>query len=467
MKLKVTPLTLSRAKHLLEKKSGTDTSLAYASQVLDALLDDVESPFILSDVTSTIISLIKDRKQYKDLILRYEDNLKFMLNLYGVQRVSQITPDYIVYYFDRLIKSLDIENPTADKAEVYVHAYNIVMNRDLSLWAIAGKLSYIQTDIVGSLYSIETDLLTFHDQHKIQHLRDIMLYKWEDSSFMNQWQYHLDKCKLIVQGLGSVKEADTGIDDTLCGLSERESYAYWEIRWWLIYAMFLKGEFESVVDQFWALVNEDRSTHGVVGGSIEVLKELDSTIIDGESLIKIVLISLVLSKNNLTINEMLSSGILMDSIYDDPTLKQFKKAMDCFQYPEVLDLLCKLESKIPWCGCLHGSFERIATLLLEKSLLSYLSVVDCVSFGELSYTFDRPKDYIIQLVERLVILLDLPLFIDEEEEIVRFKQNQGNYEMSFIREMGDVVNSELIRVRCLKQESLNSKFKDEDKQMKF
>lgn len=208
----VTPLTLERCRHSLCTNGNNPETVELAYQILKTLLATSDSPYILSPAIPEMINFLLQTAQVSsnlithraanELAQKYQENLKRLFHTYGVESIDQITQDFIMYHYDGLISQLshgtEVFEP-AEKSEIYNTVCTVISQRDIALWAITGKLQFIQADIVGSLYSIDPDLLVYHDDHKMKHTRDILAHKWGDPMVINQWQYVLDKATSIAK----------------------------------------------------------------------------------------------------------------------------------------------------------------------------------------------------------------------------------------------------------------------------
>lgn len=472
----ITPLILERCRHSVSSLPDNPETVNFAYQVLKTLMSKPESPYLLSPIIPNLLNYISRSWNISDNLLSqniinelantYQQHLKNLLTSYGVCSVDQISQDFIIYRYDQLITNLANRNilDENEKADIYKNVCNIISERDIALWAVTGKLQFIQADIIGSLYSIDPDLLIFHDDHKMKHLRDYLAHKWGDPMIINQWQYVLDKCNNILQILDydkSVNKSEISIDkvssnvemagESKVTLSEIESQSYWQIRWWILFAMFLSGDYDNVVLHFKDLLTCDKTNHKILKDSIQGLELLDSCVIDKKSLLRIVVISIILTQNNESREKLCSDPILIDTFFEDKLLQQFKKHFEDIKFPEVLENMKSLKSDISWCSQLDEIWNKVESLLIQKSLMTYLSFTNRVTLDGLSKAFTLDKNDIKNFIIRSISILDLPLFFDTHAEIIEYAPRKSSkYPQKFIQQVHNNVDEEVLRLKAAK-----------------
>lgn len=462
----LTPLTIRRVENHIECKPNERKTIENALHLLEQINNSTLPFFLYSGVSdiASYLSLKDTRDSTKKLVISYHRLLRSFLHSCDIGTVDRLTEDSITFFYDKLLSesetSTNIPTTNGDGEEYekqhYRKIYDTLTQRDIALWAITGNVQSIQSDIVASLYSINPDLLSHHDRHKLKHIRDRLAYKWGDLTVINQWRYILDKCNSILQayeidGLKVDLDHHTGGElSKTHGLSESESAAYWDIRWWLLYALFLVGNYSMVVEGFTDLTVGKTTMKGICGDSIGALNKLDTTVIDKSSLIRIVVISVLLSENNLVAERFLSNPLVMEGLYDDPLLKQFRENVEIQEFPEVRKQLKLLEQQLPWCEPLNGEFGKITSLFLHRTFVAYLSFVERISISELSDKFAMEKTEMLDFVIKITTLLDLPLFIDKTSGIVSHKKNTDNVSDDFIESIHEATNNESIRLKTIK-----------------
>ncbi|GAV28972.1 hypothetical protein PMKS-002450 [Pichia membranifaciens] len=456
--------------------------------MLKTLLAKSDSPYILSPAIPELISFLSQtaqassnlitHKTANDLAQKYQENLKRLFNTYGVESMDQVTQDFIMYHYDGLLSQLSHNTEfldPAEKSEIYSNVCTIISQRDIALWAITGKLQFIQADIVGSLYSIDPDLLVYHDDHKMKHTRDILAHKWGDPMVVNQWQYVLDKTTSILQNLDLDKSLNrSGISVDIVStqevlpalslrLSESESKAYWEIRWWLLYAMFFTGDYDKVVTNFSEMTTHGRTISKVAGDATHILKQLDNTVINKSSLIRVIVISIVLTQANKPREEFWQNATLVEAFYEDPLIKDFKQNFEAISFPKVMDQLKQLRDEIPWCPQFDDAWESARSLLIQKSIITYLSFVSQVTLDHMSNFFAIDKALITTFITKSIALLDLPLTLNTQTEVVEYATgNSRRQQAQFIENMHRNADEEVLRLKAAKLNSILNANSDEE-----
>lgn len=469
----ITPLILERSQHLISTAGEDSETVDSTYQILQQILSKPSSPYILSPIVSNLLSYLLQtinlsvnkltQVEINELTEKYQQNLKYLLKLYGLSNITEISQEFIVYYYDKLTKEFynvkDITN-IEDKLNIYNDVCEIISLRDIALWAITGKLQFIQADILGSLYSIDPDLLILHEDFKVRHLRDLLAHKWGDSMITNQWQYGIDKCTLILQSVDydrSLQKSDISIDNmnnsenNSLKLSEIESKSYWEIKWWILFAMFLSCDYEDVVKSFQELTTTEKYNNKVKGNSIDSLKALDNTVINGKSIIRVVIISIILTQNNKERSKIWENPVLIDLFYEDQLIKNFKDNFESINFPDVNNNLIQLNNEILWCPQLDECLKKTQSLLFQKSILTYLSFVNRITLSQLSDFFSIDKKLISDFLIKSISILELPLVYDIETEIIELKSKSLNsYQQDFITKIHQNVEEELLRIQTLK-----------------
>lgn len=484
----VTPLTLERCRHSLCTNGNNPETVELAYQILKTLLATSDSPYILSPAIPEMINFLLQTAQVSsnlithraanELAQKYQENLKRLFHTYGVESIDQITQDFIMYHYDGLISQLshgtEVFEP-AEKSEIYNTVCTVISQRDIALWAITGKLQFIQADIVGSLYSIDPDLLVYHDDHKMKHTRDILAHKWGDPMVINQWQYVLDKATSILQNLDldktlnrsgisidSVSTQETNTALTL-RLSESESTSYWEIRWWLLYAMFLTGDYDKVVTNFSEMTTHGKTIPKVSGDATQILKQLDNTVINKSSLIRMIVISIALTHANKQREKSWQNATLVEAFYEDPLIKDFKQDFEAISFPQVTDELKQLKEEIPWCPLLDEAWESARSLLIQKSIITYLSFISRVTLDHLSSFFAIDKALITTFITKSIALLDLPLKLNTQTGVVEYiTENSRRHQAQFIENMHRNAEEEVLRLKAAKLNSILSANSNEE-----
>lgn len=484
----VTPLTLERCRHLACMAGDDSETVKLAYQILRTLMATDNTPYILSPIVEELITYLAKKVQpgseqisqleLNELAQSYQKNLKHLLTTYGVNNIDQITQDFIVYHYDGLISELSRKAEflePAEKMQIYNVVCTIINKRDIALWAVTGKLQFIQADIVGTLYSIDPCLLAFHDEHKMRHMRDILAQKWGDTMVVNQWQYILDKGNSIIQSLDlernlnrsgisidsiSTQEATQSSNNKL---SESESISYWEIRWWLLYAMFLTGDYDKVVTYFRELTTEGKTVPKVAGDAVQTLKQLDSTVIDKSSLIRIIVVSIFLTQTNKSREEYWQNATLVEAFYEDPLIKDFRQNFEAIKFPNVTDDLKRLKDEIPWCQQLDNAWQRAKSLSVQKSIVTYLSFISKVTLDHMSTYFAIEKSQITAFLIKAIALLDLPLALNTKTGVVEYRNESSNrYQRQFIENMHRNAEEEILRLKAVKLNDIINAASDDE-----
>lgn len=474
----ITPLLLERCHHLILIDPNSEETAQLTYQILQTLLSLKNSPYILSVFTSKLLTYLTENSynnqhlfssnDISNLKSKYENNINNLIRFYCVDNIRDISQDFITYFYDKLIGELSFNKDLTnldDKIKIYKDVCHLICERDIALWSITGKLQFIQGDIVGSLYSIDPDLLVFHNENKLKHLRDILAYKWCDNMTINQWQYILDKCNSILQSIdfdSSMNKSDIlignkdndknvnnsiGKEDTL---SEIESKSYWEINWWLLFAMFLTGNYNDVMIKFKELITTEKYIPKILGNSIEGLENLDNTVIDRKSILRIVIICAILTQNNKERDLIWGNPLLINTFFEDPLIKQFKENYESINFPKVKDILTELSNKISWCRQLEDTFEKLESLLFQKSITSYLSFVNRITLDQISLKFAVDKSIIKDYLIRSISILNLPLFFDNKTEIVEYRYDIDKFEISLTKDAHNNIDEEILRIKAKK-----------------
>lgn len=478
----ITPLLLERCQHLILFDPQNEETFEFIYQILQKLFSLKNSPYILSAFTSELLTYLienSDNKQHifssneiQRLKSKYEKTTTDLVKFYGVNNTTEISQDFITYFYDKVIGELSFNKDLTnldDKLSIYKGVCDLTWERDIALWSITGKLQFIQGDIVGSLYSIDPDLLILHNNDKLKHLRDILAYKWCDNTTINQWQYILDKCNSTLQDIefdNSLNKSDNLIDNNLNNskngnnnnnienkdltLSKVESKSYWEIKWWLLFAMFLAGNYNDVIIKFNELITTEKFTSKILGNSIEGLKNLDSTVIDSKSILRIVIICAILTQNNKKRDILWQNSLLVDTFFEDSLIKEFKESYESINYPKVKDILIQINNEMLWCRQLNVTFEKVKSLLFQKSMISYLSFVNSITLDQLALKFSAEKSIIKDYLIRSISILNLPLFFDDKREILEYKYDIERFEIDLTKNTHDNVDEEILRMKALK-----------------
>lgn len=441
------PLVIDRLYHTIYYKSITPVITKEVANVLSQVIDTPHSPFIFSihlyDLLKKIELHDSSDNEIQHLIHSYTVLLEKVLGHLGVNTLHDLSSDTINIYYDTLISNYPRPETVNDK--YYSAICNYLLDRDLALWGITNKLHHIQSDIISSLYSIDPQLLPFHDNHKLRHLKDIMKYKFSDYQTISLWQYTSDKCNSIVQSFILENESNAGREDNDASnktLSKSESIAYWTIRWWLIYSKFLTGDYALVVRDFVDLMASQRKKECVQCDSISILKELDCEIIDAASLFRIVFLSVLVSQNNIEQTKIFTSLSQLSMFQTDKFIKKLKDYIQVLEMRRVRELLNEIKKEIPWIYPLNQSFEYYDDLILQKLLIGFLSCVQQVTLEEIGETFSIKPDEIESILLRLLIILDLPFTINKEKGVLCHEKPSAGLLNTKIK---DAINSEVIR----------------------
>lgn len=422
-------LKVNRLCSMVEKENLT---ARMENLLIDVLLQIVDSDLPSMLFNSHLYDLINRIKEHcnhtiMSLIERYHNKLQKALAELGVDSINELTPEIIGAYYDKILSNY--EKPEVLNECYYKDIYKLILDRDILVNYSTEGFHYVQPDIVGAIYSIDPDLIPFYDGNKLQHLRDVMMLKFNDYKTVTTWKYTLDRCKTIIQSHTLEFENDLESENETKDyklLSELESEAYWTIRWWIIYSMFLAGEYSLAHTQFVDLLTTEKTHAFVQGDSVTSLTKIDSEVIDATSLLRIVYLSTLVSKNNLgenKIHEILSQSNLIGT---DKTMKDFRENLHVFQMQIVQDQLTKIKSEIPWIEPLEESFNKYRIVLIQKSLLTYLSCVHQTTYVELSQTFHLDIELIKQILEKLIALLNLPFVMDNKAELLTYKKPDLN-----------------------------------------
>jgi hypothetical protein len=471
--MQISPLSLERAKHYIETAPNDDKTKNFSIVLLSAIIKDPQASFIVCPTFRDIILYLSeycpnDAEIFR-LIENFQIELQNVLLKFGVESVDNITQDFVSAHYDNLINDVNFENIENDhdkKLIAYKTIYNLINERDLLLWSITDDLQYIQYDIAGSLYAINPDLLVYYNDDKLKLLRNALIYKWGCSLVLTQWQYTLQRCNSIIQSYenNSIASRSCSVSNInlvsalnaskVNQLSESESNAYWEIRWLNLFALFLIGDYESVVSNFVDLTTNERSIQGVQSDSLVGLEKFNTSVIDKKSLLRVITISIILTQNNQGRNTFWKNNILIDTFYDDQVLRRFKNTFESIEFPELTERLYEMEEEFLWCEQLNTAFEKVESLLIQKSVLTYLSLINRISFKEISEFFSIKKEKLMEFVNKTTVILDLPLYINEELQLIEYTRRSNNKENQFIDKVHNQIEDEIIRVKINKLNSI-------------
>lgn len=420
-------LKVNRLCHLFKKDEVSSETEKLLVDVLHQIIESSQSPLVFSIELKNLTDRIKEKCNPTLMILieRYQTKLRELLNEVGVDSLNQLTPENIGHYYDNLLSQY--QRPQDINDCHYNDVYELLINRDITVCCSTNEFHHVQPDIIGSLYSIDPDFLPFHDKNKLQHLRDTMIFKFNDYQTVGTWQYTLDRCKSIIQS--HILENDNDIDVDVESdeknkkwLTDLESEAYWTIRWWVVYSMFLTGEYSLVVTNFFDLLSIEKTQAFIQGDSITALKKIDSDIIDVTSLLRVVYLSTLVSQNNIGENKVFKILSQSNLFETDKTIKKLRDDIHVFEMKKVQNLLLQIEKEIPWIHPLEKSFKHFQKLIIQKSLLTYLTCIQQATFVELSQTFNMEVDEVKSTLLRLLALLDLPYIMDNKTGVIYYSK---------------------------------------------
>lgn len=466
----LSPLVIDRLFYEVCNKPHSEHLKTKIHELLCSVINDPDSPFLFSVNFYEIISLAS-RIYSDDTILnkninQYNQLQTDVLNKLGVNSLMNLSPDMVGLYYDKVISQYCRLQANASE-KYYSTICNYLLERDLALWGITNKLHYIQTDIISSLYSIDPELLTYHDKHKLKHLKDMMKFKFSDHQTIGLWQYNSDKCSGILQSFILENESNGDNDEgdvTPKTMSITESSAYWSIQWWIIYSMFLTGDHALVVESFVNLVTTDRTNKHIIGNSIDALRAIDSEIIDPVSLLRIVSLSTIISQNNIQQDEVFKLIFQSNMFETDKLIKKLRDNIQILEIQGVRDLLQEIRYEIPWIESLSEAFQNYQNVILQKSLITYLSCVEQVTFQEIGETFNVSLEVVETVLVRLLIILDLPFEIDGDLGIVRYNENNVNLLSEHIQ---NAINKEIIRANKVRLNNIIGSMNEPDRDDSF
>ena len=374
--MKLTPVIIERAVY---KLSHDDTE--GLDEIIESLFDYENSIYILHPQIPTFF-----QAQNKSLNI-YDRQLLYVLNEMEIEKPEDLTEDYVLYYYDKLIEELT--NTEECTVELYHKVYEKLERRNLLLWIITNNIQLIQLDIVGLIYSVNNELLEFHSKYKLRHLLKMVCYKWIDVSMIYQWNHISQKCDSIIN-----EYEDTSL------ISKEEMEAYYQLQWLLMFAMFLSGDYEDVVKQF-----DNLRTH-----IIESFDPIVESIIDVIGLFRVITLCIILTQKNSQRSKYWSSKMFYEVFFDDPELRKLQEDYENNDHTN-LDILLK---DFKWCLLLNETFDRISELLLQKKIIQYLSVIQEIEVGELCEFLQLPYEFLFQKIMNMITVLNLPLAIEQD-----------------------------------------------------
>lgn len=481
--MEITLLTLERANHYIRTIPDDPKTFDFAVNIITEITNSSTSPYILSSLSSNIINYLStyedSNSKIRTLLHSYYAMLENLRKEYGLDSIDDLSQEFINYYYDKVIIEENVdeeENDIERKRLAYKSISRLLNERDVCLAAYTNDVQFIHYDLSSSLYTINPDLLEFYDDDKLKFLRNAVINKWGYTLMINQWQFALQRCNSIIQSFEddsiTVNSRPNSRSASLTSLinshnqnhshdchsnvqqfSESESRAYWEIRWLVLFGMFLAGNYDLVAENFNNLTTTNKTIPGIMFNSIDSLNNFATSVIDKNSIIRIITISILLSQNNEKRHEFFQNEVLIEAFYDDQPLKDVTESFDSINFSQLRIKLLKMKDQFPWFDYLDSTFDRIQTLMLQKLIITFLSLINRVSFDEISQTFNIPKTNIIDFIIKITSILDLPLFINEELEIIEYVENVSDDQTEIINKLHDQINDESI---CFKINKLNS-----------
>lgn len=416
----ISPVTITRVSHNVSNGNNDGVK-----ELIDALLGDPDSIYILHPQIPTFLFLLNMSDK------AYNAQLDKMLNEMKVEKIDNITEDYIVYLYDGMIAEM-VSNEECSP-ELYHKVYEMIIRRNLLLWIITDNLQFIQLDIIGLLYSASPELLEYHSLFKIRHLLNMVCLKWMDVSMIYQWNHILQKCESIINEYE---------DEKL--ISVEEMNASYQLQWLLIYAMFLSGDYEDVINQFDKLCSMDTA--------VETLDLLDDSIIDKKCLFRVVVLSIILAEDNVKRMKYWNSEIFYDIFFEDPKIREFEKA---YEDNEKIAIDCIVKD-FKWCPLLDQCFERVEELLVQKRIVKILSIVHEIDMIELANITKISYDTLKEKVMEMISVMELPFKIDEDT-IKYFPKNKFDEDIAL---MHHNLQQEVLRLKTVQLNKLINSNKD-------
>ena len=462
--IEVTPLTIYRVHQQILRTPDERATFDNVIELFESFLKNPESPYLLDPTLFELIDYSQTSfsagqgEEIQNICEQLIENSSSVLAKFNVDDVEQLNEDTIIQQYSIWIKqkvSEFYQRRSDDKHDLYNAVYGLLMDRNIALWAASQKLQFIQLDIVAALYSIDPDLLAYHEVKKLQHLRDILRIKWNEPSVAKQWLVIQEKCNSILDssmdfGRSNVDVCQINDEVEVCKISEEESCAYWEIQWLTLYAMFLSGEFDQVVGKFRDLSTDGVTNDRVHGSALDALHGFHSSVIDKKGLITSVVLSMVLIFNNKQLQESLQSELFYDQLFTETDLMRFVLNYESLEIKAALKCLSTLEAGWMLCESFEIAFNKIRRMLTHKCLIIFLSMIEEVSLDELQDMFLMKEDAVMKLLKNITVILDLPLVIDGEKRVIQYRDNTQEKASDYLQGIHEMVDYETLRVKAAK-----------------
>lgn len=466
----VRPSYLKHAEILIEEEPNLPVTVKKVNILVnEVLFQDSNSVYVLYKNFNSLINYLHEKGI--DLVDDFNSKLNEWLNKFGVNAYNAITQDIITQYYNSMLTKTgqkytnnnsqgeEGEEGEGDEGEDEDEKYTalgynelctLITERGLVVWCLSEKFNMMLMDPSIVLSNIDIKFTNYYQRKKFAYTINLVLDKWEYESnivdfnyFMNIHQSSIENA-IIAQNKPTIVSSDDNDSDGnnlisedyySTNISNDEIITFSSLQCLQIYSMFLIGDYNKAIK-----IYQDSNDSMKLG-----LSGLDNSMIDGSSIVDIIILCVVLTKNNSDIENFLKNNLCMEThLSQNNEIKQFLSCIDNLDFSKMKQLFNKIFfENIKWCSMLEKSCKKAYDLLIREMIIFFLSISEKISIQQLSETFFIDYDEIKKIVIDSIVLLDLPMSIDND--ILSYTPKPD----SSISSIHEYVDTECIRVRSL------------------
>ncbi|KAH3662336.1 hypothetical protein OGAPHI_005588 [Ogataea philodendri] len=270
------------------------------------------------------------------------------------------------------------------------------------------------SDNAAFYYSLGPELSSLSKKWSLRELQKFIIYKAYDGSLATCGLFLRRK---LQQALEFERDDESDEDDKMAVdervLDPEEAIAYWNCRWYLLYANFLGSDYQGVAEEYFRLEQEP-AISGVCAKDV-LRNSYSNELVFKDYLLRTVCFSILMvekiqdldSRWTELLKETLAADIQLKTLVNDYKkcrFKQLKTTLDTFQ------------NEFDHDEQLSQGFRFWRQTFHHKIDLFYLSMMKRVSFDHIEQVLGTSKQELV----KLVMLFKLRVKIDESCNVIEF-----------------------------------------------
>ncbi|ODV83293.1 hypothetical protein CANARDRAFT_177772 [[Candida] arabinofermentans NRRL YB-2248] len=447
----VGPLYIKRLSYIVQKFTNlTTTNIQIIERLLDIILQP-DSYYRYYNQTSKLIDcLSKYERDVTSYVEKFESISKSLPN-------SHISESLSIMY--------DMELDKLFSREVGQEGFNAVVKllerKALDFLMCTGVSDHVN-DNSSYLYNANPDYLIYHKRAALREVESLIIYKNYDNSLHTLHDFLLRKLQQILEY--DKDESDDNDDDKMMlmydnvpklsseqKLSEEETIAYWNCRWYLLYTLFLNDNYISLVDEFESLITEP-AINGMDANNV-LENHYHSDLIVLKYLMRTICFSILIVKKTSELARYWQLPVLKKAISSDLLLKNLIKFYTNCQFLKFNETVKSLEDEFQFDYQLSINFQLFKNLMRFKSYIIYLSVVKSVSFKHMSDKFGIPENVLEKDIFILISAFNLNVKVNKIEKTIDFVQPETKID-EVVKDLNILSSEVLTEARAMEVSSI-------------